>query len=161
MTQLPAVMKAAHVSDLRTHHVPRIPEWWPLPPEDAGLVPPTEEERARARRIRQVQEATQGPVDGARYVVQLNPDGTPPETFAVGGAPGTRYRLSRAESTRRTLVYRYDVDCPDHQALMRAVEDGFTEYGRDYTMAAREDTDHDRTAPPEGAFTPRLAYPRG
>lgn len=162
--QTPAIMKAAHPRDVRDHHLPVLPDWWPVPPSaDDGTAPLTPDERVRARRVRAVQEATQGPVDGMRYKVAYPDGGRPPATFSPGGDRGLRYRLSEAESSPHSLVYRYDMDCPSHQGSMRAVEDAFREVGREYVIAAREeDQDHDRTAPDAAAFAPTtgLAYPR-
>lgn len=150
--KMPALMKPARRAGLPEHVLPAIPAWWPVPVDDGETVPLTPEQRAAARRERAVQEAVAGPVDGSRYAVLVH-DGVPPETFSPEGARGLRYVLDREASTQHSLVYRYDPTCPGHHELMRAVERAFDEVGAEYTITAREEDDHDRTAP-------RLGYPR-
>lgn len=157
--QLPAIMKSAKPTAIRPHHVPHLPEWFPLPHND-GTAELTPAERGQARHARRVSEATSGPIDGQRFMVAIVA-GQPPERFVPSSTPGTWYELDRTESTRTALVYRYDMDCPDHQQYMRAVEDAFRETGQDYSLDAREDTTDDRTAPAEAFAAPpiRLGYP--
>lgn len=148
---MPVKLEPARWGGLKAEHVPTLPAWFPLDPgpDDHGRQRPklTDTQRAELRRIRQLTEAITGPFDGQRMAVSFDTDTGAPMMFAPMNTPHVWYRLDEHDSTQHVLVYRYDVSSPIHAASMRAVEDAFAQAGRDYAIAAREEDDHDRSAP--------------
>ena len=151
LKQVPGVLKPAKPLSVKAHHVPRLPEWYPMDPgpDDDGNPRPklTDQERLSARRARQVLDAISGPFDGQHVVVTFDPRQGPPRRFIPVSSPHVWYELDERESDKHQLVYRYCMDSPVHHRAILAVEEAFAEVGRDYIVAAREETDHERTAP--------------
>lgn len=149
--RMPVKLQPARCGSLKAEHIPRLPDWFPLDPgpDDHGRPQPrlSDAQRTEQRRIRQLTEATLGPYDGQRMAVSFDDQEGPPRRFAPMENPHVWYQLDEHDSNEHVLVYRYDVDSPIHVASMRAVEDAFNQVGRDYTIAAREEDDRDRSAP--------------
>lgn len=137
MTNALVLLKPARPDSIPDEHLPTIPSWWPLQPEESA--PLTEEQRAAARRARARHEAAGGPYDGQRMSLAL--DGTaPPATMTPLGQHNVRYALDDRASTPGRLVYRYDTSSPVHAQLMRAVEQAYDEVGPEYISTARAET---------------------
>lgn len=134
----------ADATTLRPEDLPSIPDWFPLPPKDddgnpLAAYPP--DERARLRHARQVVEACEGPHDGKREQVRLNPDGSPPDAIVLYDGTVLYVRDDTA-GTKHQLAYRYSPQLsPMHPKAMAAVTEGFREYGQEYAVeAAHDDT---------------------
>jgi hypothetical protein len=124
--------------------LPKLPQWFPLPPvDDDGnrLAPLDEAERTRQRRARALVEACTGPLDGRREQVRVDASGAPPSQIVLLDGRCI-YVLSVDESNKHHAIYRYSPQLSlMHHAAMRAVEDGFNEYGQQYALeAAHDDT---------------------
>lgn len=121
--------------------LPVLPDWFPLDPKPTDEAPAprpyTPEERAQLRHERAVREACTGPYDEQVLEAEVDDRG-PLDTFVPAFEPRVRYKLSRAESHGRRLVYRYDPTSPIHRSLMAAVEEAFLEAGPEYAEVARE-----------------------
>lgn len=146
LRKMPAQLRPALTSSVRAHHVPVLPDWYPHDPgpdpkrpEAVQPEPYSDDQRRALREQRAVEEAITGPFDGRNVVVTFDPQDGPPSTFVPVSQPGVTYRLDRLHSTKHRLIYRYDMDCPLHHDMMRAVEDGFAEAGQAYAVAAREE----------------------
>lgn len=145
----------AHRASIRPQHVPALPQWYPMDrgpdpkrPELPAPPPYSDAERAALRNRAAVAAACEGPFDGTRgVVVDFDTETGPPLTYQPVGTPSVLYRLDRPASKPHQLVYRYDPDSPMHVELMSAVADAYRELRQDYTIAAREEDDHDRSAP--------------
>ena len=146
----------ARISDLTAQHMPTLPAWYPLDREpkrdESGEIvetfpPYTFEQRRAIREQRRITEATAGPYDGLILALELEPGQSPPRKWVNPKTPLVDYIFDERASTPQQVIYRYNVNNPLHADFMRAVEQGFTEAGRDYAIAAREETDHERTAP--------------
>lgn len=142
-TSLPCTFRPALPDWITDDLMPRIPAWWPLPARDehGELLPeqPTEAERAEQRRARALLEACTGPIDNTRGRVMLDRDGNPPaeQTLVEGRCVYVRVN---AESNRRHVIYRYSPQLSlIHAECVRAVEDGFAEYGLEYALEASHD----------------------
>ena len=146
--ELPCTFKQA-MPPLDDEYLPKLPAWFPLPARDeqGELLPqqPTEDERTGARRARALVEACEGPLDNTRGKVRLDFAGVPPAELVV--CDGTVvYVRADAESNARHVVYRYSPQLSSiHAQSMRAVEDGFNEYGEQYAMEASKDDEHVET----------------
>lgn len=149
--KMPAELLPARPSALRAEHVPNVPEWFPLdrgPDENGEPRPPyTDAERRELRQRWRRNEACTGPFDRQRVVVTFDEQTGPPQSFVPVGSPSVRYVLDRDDSTEHKLAYRYDPTCAMHAPAMRAIEEAFTEYGREYAIASTQEATHDRSAP--------------
>ncbi len=143
--ELPMTFKCA-MPPLDPEYLPQLPHWFPLPARDdlGELLPeqPDEEHRSLIRRGRALAEALAGPMDGQRGKVKLDANGVPPaELTLVDGR--VVYVRADAESNDRHVVYRYSPQLSTiHRLNMRAVEEGFAEYGQQYAMEASRDDEH-------------------
>lgn len=137
-----ATLKCADPRLLDDELLPNLPQWYPLPPKDEQSDPLpayTPEQRDRERRQRAIIEAITGPYDNRREQVRLSQTGAPPPQIVMADGRCI-YVLSESESNKHHAVYRYAPKLSlMHPAAMRAVEDGFNEYGRDYAMEASHD----------------------
>lgn len=153
--RVPVQLRPAHPSAIRPQHVPALPQWYPMDrdidpkrPELPKPPPYSDAERAALRNRAAVTAACEGPYDGSRgVVVDFDTDTGPPLTYQPIGTPDVLYRLDAGASKPHVLVYRYDPDSPIHADLMTAVADAYRELRQDYTIAAREEDSHDRSAP--------------
>lgn len=132
----------ADPTTLRPEDLPVLPAWYPLPPKDEtgqALPPHTPEERNHLRHARAVAEACEGPHDGRREQVRVSESGAPPaEVVLYDGL--VVYVRDDAASTKHQVAYRYSPQLsPVHGKSMRAVQDGFNEYGKDYAQEAQHD----------------------
>lgn len=139
-----ATLKCGDPAKLRDEDLPNLPSWFPLPPrdDDGREIVQSDEQRAALRRARAVVEAVTGPLDGRREQVRVDAAGRPPSQIVL--VDGTCiYTLSVVESNKHHAVYRYSPQLSlMHKRVMRGIEDGFTEYGRDYALeASHDDTD--------------------
>ena len=127
---------------LRPQDLPSLPEWFPLPPRDESgdLLPPhTPEQRDQLRRARAIVEAVTGPADGMRNQVRVSGSGAPPEQIVMYDG-SVVYVLDPSASTKHQAAYRYSPALSHvHAGAMRAVEEGFREYGQQYAMEASTD----------------------
>lgn len=141
MTTFRAQLRPALPGSVAREHLPVLPDWYPIDrkptDEDPDPRPYTPEERAELRHAQAVTEACSGPYDGQVLEAEVDDRG-PLDVFTPAFEPRVRYRLSRAESHGRRLVYRYDPTSPIHRSLMAAVEEAFLEAGPDYAEVARE-----------------------
>lgn len=137
MTDTLVLLKGAIPESVPDEHLPVVPSWWPLQPNDAA--PLTEQQRAAARLAKAQREAAAGPYDGQRMAIDLGAGG-PPATMRPLGQHNVQYRLDDRASKTGRLVYRYDTASPIHPQLMRAVEAAYDELGPEYVTTARAET---------------------
>ncbi|MGL5910478.1 MAG: hypothetical protein ACRCZP_10795 [Phycicoccus sp.] len=134
---IPARLGPADAMRVLAEDLPVIPDWWPVP--GVGGVSDDIDSRRTVRRARQLSEACQGPEDTRRGEVRREPDGAPPQLLRFHDNLFT-YRLDEKATTKERAVYRYSPpESPGHRAAMRAVEEGFGEYGKRYTEEATHD----------------------
>ena len=143
-----ARLMPADPGKLRAEDMPVIPEWWPLPrarelrlvpADDGSPTDDTTENCNRVRHARAVAEACEGPMDGQRKQVRREADGSPPAQLVLFDGLCV-YVRDDSLSNRHQAAYRYSPQLsPMHPRAMRAVEDGFSEYGKSYAEGARED----------------------
>lgn len=143
-THISATLKAGDASQLREEDIPQLPEWFPLPAhdDDGREIPRDSSQRAALRRARARLEAVSGPYDERREHIRLNADGSPPrELVLLEGR--CIYVLDELQTNKHHAVYRYSPQLSlMHPAAMRAVEDGFNEYGKQYATEARHDDEN-------------------
>lgn len=156
MPQIAARFLPADPARVNREHHPRLPDWWPLPgakvlrrdPEDEATLDESPANRARVRWAQALKEACEGPHDSPTLMQVEYRGAEPPPTLTVDDGR-TTYVRSDAESNRHVAVYRYSPgDSLGHALYMRAVEDGYAEYGRTYAEGARHDDPQHDSVPP-------------
>lgn len=139
-----ATLKSGDASKLRDEDLPSLPAWFPLPmlDDDGREIAIDSAQRDALRAARARLEALQGPFDGRRELVALQRDGSPPrELVLLEGR--CIYTLDELESNKHHATYRYSPQLSlMHHNAMRAVEDGFNEYGKQYAQEARHDDEN-------------------